>query len=480
VASRVIAAIRRSAVLAAALSFILPGLGQGWIGARRRAIIMAAPIMLLVGIVLLVVATQGSYRTAGLLIQPNVLIGLLVANVVLLAYRSGAIVDAFRLARRRWPSDGSASRNGPGLFGLGALLGVTLLMHSWFGLVTYKTYDTVATVFHDTNPTATPSPTPAGTVDPSAVPTPTRAPTPEPTPLPVWSDNGRLDLLLIGGDAGPGRFSLRTDTMILLSVDVATGRSAMFGIPRNLTHVPLPDGPADAFDCRCFPDLLNSLFTYASANPQWFPGSDDDRGYIAVQDAIAKLTGLQIDGQVVVTLQGFVRLVDQLGGLDIYVPYSVYDARYPPPDGGRNVELWIPAGQQHMNGWTTLAYARSRHQDNDYNRMDRQQLVLRSLRRQLDPCVLIPRIPELLDIARDSLWTNVPVSQLPELFSLGARVDSGSIARYQFWPPDIREQLDSESINLIRTVVRTPFDNQPSPTPRPSGTPASATPAPVC
>lgn len=479
-ASRVIAAIRRSAVLAAALSFVLPGLGQGWTGARRRAIILAAPIMLLAGIGLLVVITQGSYRVAGLLLQPSVLIGLLVVNLLLLAYRSGAIVDAFRLARRRWPAGGGNARSGAGYFGLGVLLGVTLLMHSWFGLVTYKTYDTVAAITHDTGATPTPSPTPAGTVDPSAVPTPTRAPTPEPTPLPVWSDNGRLDLLLIGGDAGPGRWSLRTDTMILLSVDVATGRSAMFGIPRNLTHVPLPEGPDGAFECRCYPELLNSLFTYASAHPEWFPGSDDNRGYIAVQDAIAKLTGLQIDGQVVVTLQGFVRLVDQLGGVDINVPYSVYDERYPPPDGGSNVELWIPAGQQHMNGWTTLAYARSRHQDNDYNRMDRQQLVLRALRRQLDPCVLIPRIFELLDVAKDSLWTNVPVSQLPELFSLAARVDPGAIARYQFWPPDIREHLDIESINLIRTMVRTPFRSQPSPTPVPSGTQASPTPAPVC
>lgn len=74
---------------------------------------MAAPIMLLDGIVLLVVVTQGSYRTAGLLLQPNVLIGLLVANVVLLAYSSGAIVDAFRLTRRRWPTP-ARIRNGSG------------------------------------------------------------------------------------------------------------------------------------------------------------------------------------------------------------------------------------------------------------------------------------------------------------------------------------------------------------------------------
>jgi LCP family protein required for cell wall assembly len=479
VASRVVAAIRRSAVLAAALSFVWPGLGQGWAGAWRRALLLAAPMMLLAGIGLLVFVTQGTYRTAGLLLQPTVLLALLLVNTVVLAYRSGAIVDAFQVARRRWPAAGGVPRQGGSLFALGVLLGATVLMHSWIGLVTYKTYDTVVSVFHE--PEATPTPTPEPTTNPSASPTATPQPTPEPTPEPVWSDNGRLDLLLIGGDAGPGRWSLRTDTMILLSVDVATGRAALFGIPRNMINVPLPDGPADFFECRCYPDLLNSLFTYAIAHPEYFPGVDEERGYRAVQDAIATLTGADIDGQVVVTLNGFVRLVDALGGLDINVPYAVYDARYPPPDGSSNVEIYIPAGQQHMNGWTALAYARSRHQDNDYNRMDRQQLVLRALRRQVDPCILIPRITELLDVARDSLWTNVPIAQLPDLFSLGARVDAGSIARYQFWPPTIKERLDGVSIALVQRWVATAFDNPPTPTPIPSasGTPA-ATPAPLC
>ena len=470
-ASRVGAAIRHSAVLAAALSFLWPGLGQGWAGARRRALLFAAPMMLLVAAALLVLLVQGRARAFGLLLQPGVLLVLLGLNVVVLAYRLLAIVDAYRVANRRWPA---AARGQTAIAAvlLGAVLGGTLLMHGWLGLVGYKTYDTVASIFHTAEPTPTPSPTP--TLPPGETPGPTPEPTPIPTPAPVWSDNGRLDLLLVGGDAGPGRWSLRTDTMILLSVDIATGRAAMFGIPRNLFNVPLPEGPDQAFACHCYPELLNSLFVHAMAHPEDFPGADAERGYMAVQNAIAKMTGLQIDGQVVVTLQGFIRIVDALGGLEMTTRDSVYDSHYPDPLSTRNVVVSISRGYHDFDGWHALAYARSRHQDNDYNRMDRQQEVLRALRAQLDPCTLIPRIPELLDIAKTSLWTNIPVERLPDIFEIGARVDPGGIARYQFWPPNINERLDIESVNRIRKMVRIAFMG-PVPTPDPS---ASATPAP--
>ena len=272
--------------------------------------------------------------------------------------------------------------------------------------------------------------------------------------------------------------SLRAAPRSVISVDVTTGRSALFGVPRNLVNVPLPDEPAEAFDCRCFPDQLNLLFMYAVAHPESFPGADEDRGYRAVQDAIAMLTGLQLDGQVVVTLGGFVRLVDAIGGR-MTTQDSIYDENYPDPLSTRNVVLSIPRGYHTFDGWHALAYARSRHQDNDYNRMKRQQEVLRALRRELDPCTLVPRIPELLDIARQSLWTNVPVEQLPDLFEIGARVNPTTIASYQFWPPDIHERLDVESINRVRLMVRAAFSEPPpSATPGPSSTATTAPTAP--
>lgn len=428
-------------------------------------------LLLVAGALLLVV--QGKGRALGILLQPNVLIALLALNVAVLVYRLVAIVDAYRAAVRRWPPPPERGQAAIAVVLLGAVVGGTLLMHGWIGVVGFKTYDTFAAISH---PFSTATPVPTASMLPGQTPGPTPVPTPVPTPQPAWGDDGRLDLLLIGADAGPGRWSLRTDTMILLSVEVATGRAALFGIPRNLVNVPLPDGPNKAFACGCFPDLLNGLFVYAMAHPEFFPGVDEERGYRAVQEAIAKLTGLQIDGQVVVTLQGFVHLVDALGGLNMTTPTSIYDAKYPDPMSTHDVKLFIPAGQHHFDGWHALAYARSRHQDNDYNRMNRQQEVLRALRAELNPCTLIPRIPDLLDIARASLWTNIPVSQLPDIFEIGARVQPGSIASYQFWPPDIHESLDIESINRVRLMVRTAFFG-PAPTAVPSAS-GEATPAP--
>ena len=432
----------------------------------------AVPMMLLLSAGVVVMIVQGKARSLGLLLQPGVLLPLIALNIAVLVYRLFAIVDAYRVASRRWPPIPEYGRAAAGLVVLGLMLGATLLMHGWLGFVGIKAYDTVVAISHRFS---TATPVPAASRSPGETPGPTPEPTPIPTPEPAWGDNGRLDLLLIGGDAGPGRFSLRTDTMVILSIDGRTGRAALFGVPRNLVNVPLPDGPAQAFDCRCYPEQLNSLYTYAIAHPEIFVGPDDERGYRAVQEAIARLTGLQIDGQVVVTLGGFIRLVDALGGLDMTTKDSVYDATYPDPYyAKRDVSVYIARGFHHFDGWNALAYARSRHQDNDYNRMNRQQEVLLALRQQLDPCTLIPRIPELLDIARDSLWTNIPIQRLPDLLAIGASVRPGTVATYQFWPPDIHEHLDPESISRVQLIAGTAFRLIPMPTaaPSPSETPA--------
>jgi LCP family protein required for cell wall assembly len=472
--TRMLAALRRSSILAAFLSFVLPGLGQGWLGRVRRGLILALPVMLLIGFAVGTYLQQGRARLLGILLQPSVLVALLVINVILLFWRVGAIVDAYRIGlggTLRWDRQSLGWRGAT----VGLMLIVTLGMHLGFGYLGVKTYGTVAAIF------ATPEPTASPTVAPSvAIPsgstlpaTPTPLPTPRPTEVPTWYTDGRLDVLLVGGDAGPGRSSLRTDTMILLSVDVITARAALFGIPRNMFNVPLPDGPAALFPgCNCYPDLLNSLFRFAMDRPQIFRGGDQ-RGYLALQDAVGQMTGLQLDGMVVVTLQGFVRLIDALGGLDITTPYNLYDATYPDEDGTHHDVIWIPAGQHHLDGHLALAYARSRHQDNDYNRMERQQLVLTALRRQICPSDLVFRIPELLDVARDSLWTNLPVSELPDLLELGDRVRLDRLAKYQFWPPDIPEYLTPAAVADIHQIVANPWT--PVPTPAPSG----VTPAPT-
>jgi LCP family protein required for cell wall assembly len=354
-----------------------------------------------------------------------------------------------------------------------ALLTVTIGTHVLIGTQVVAARDTVAAVFQDEEGLeeddgfgefveATPSPTPTPyvvnigggpTLDVSIPPTPTPAPTPKPDPL----SDGRLDVLLIGADSGPGRWSLRTDTLVVLSVDVASGEAALFSIPRNMVNVPLPKESRRAFTCRCFPQMINGLYVYAQGHPGQFPGKDDVRGLRAVQMAIGTLIGRKLDGMVVVQLQGFVKLINAVGGLDINVPEAVYDHRYPLENGNGYVEVYIKKGKQHMTGRKALMYARSRHQDSDYGRMERQQIVLTALGRQLQKESLLVQLPELMRIAKKHLWTNLKRRDLPALMQLAERTDIKGMKRVRFIPPTYDEYLDRATIRRIRKVVNDVF-----------------------
>jgi LCP family protein required for cell wall assembly len=257
--------------------------------------------------------------------------------------------------------------------------------------------------------------------------------------------------------------------MIVLSVDVATHRAAMFGIPRNIVNAPLAPEDAGAFPNGRFPQFLNGLYVYAMDNPTTFPGGDA-RGFRAVTGAVQELVGVPLDGAMVVDLNGFVDLVDAVGGLWIDIPSSLYDSRYPRPDGLGYIQVSISAGCQKLNGTRALEYARSRHQDDDYGRMRRQQSVLVALDREVDPVALLPQVPHLLDIAKDNLWTTIQPNEIADLAVLAAHVDSRQIRTIELSPPKYPEFLNGKEIKAIQARVQTIFaapsaSAAPSPTP---------------
>jgi LCP family protein required for cell wall assembly len=341
-----------------------------------------------------------------------------------------------------------------------------------------RAYQAANTIFVDPNtgfqiPQASFTPGPTGTpaAPPTGPVTEPPAPTPTPIPVPAWAQDGRLNLLLIGSDAGPGRWMARTDTMVVLSVDVASGRAALFGIPRNLENVPLPPESAAAFANGRYPFLLTSLYVYAVQHPKQFPGGDA-AGFRAVSGAIQELVGQPLDGAIVVNLNGFVDLVDAVGGLWVDIPFGLYDAHYPKPDGSGYIEISFKSGCQHLDGERALEYARSRHQDSDYGRMRRQQRVLVSLAHELDPIGLLPEVPKLLDIAQDNLWTTIDQNEIANLAVLAARVDSRDIQTISLAPPTYPEYLRTADIKRIQALVATIFDNPTaSPSPTPDSTP---------
>ena len=465
---------------AALLSAVIPGLGQARLGANRRGALIALPFVGLIVVVAVaaILDPKGALHT---ILSAGVLVLVLVFVIVLAVYHLAAIMDAFRLGLRlRGAKDPRLSK--------GRALGSPLLLASLAGVIAFygiiefvgvRAYQASQAIFVDPGtgfqiPVASfaprPSPTPGVTGPISEPPTPTATP----VPGPPWAADGRLNLLLIGSDAGPGRWLARTDTMIVLSVDVASGRAALFGIPRNIINVPLPPESADAFRNGRFPQFLNALYVYATQHPKEFPGGDA-RGFRAVTGAVQELVGVPLDGAVVVNLNGFVDLVDAIGGLWIDPPYSVFDKHYPLPNGLGYIQISIPAGCHKLSGVRALEYARSRHMDSDYGRMQRQQRVLIALARQLDPIALLSRVPELLDVAQENLLITVPMDQIADMAVLAARVDTGDIQTIQFTPPKYPEFLNTKSIQRIRDRVATVFDAPAeAPATAPSATPGTA------
>jgi polyisoprenyl-teichoic acid--peptidoglycan teichoic acid transferase len=500
----------RAAPFAATLSFLLPGLGQLALGRPRRALLLALPFLSLVVAAVVVLAPDPT-EALDLALRPEAVPVLLACLAVLLVIHLGAILDAERLARAIRQPVGRAGVVASGV--LAVLLVATLGAYGGVGYVGAEAGDTLGQVFLPEDPgsdfaipepswgpdesadagptdeaigggtavpaTRAPSGAPSASVPalPSVVPSgspsspPSVSPsvgptaTPRPTARPAWAADGRLNLLLIGSDAGPDRWSLRTDTIIVLSVEVKTGRAALFGFPRNLIGVPLPPESAGAVPGGRFPGLLNALYVYAMGHPKAFPGGDA-RGLRAVAGAVQELAGVRLDAMVVINLAGFVRLVDELGGLWIDIPERLVDSNYPIEDGTAWIHLHFEPGCQHLDGRMALAYARSRHQDSDYGRMRRQQAVLLALRRQVDPLALVPKVPALLSVARDTLWTTIRRQDVRGLASVAARVDPRRVARVLFVPSTYPEHLDSATIRRIQARVRTIFD-RPAPSPDP-------------
>ncbi|ROO88577.1 LytR family transcriptional attenuator [Actinocorallia herbida] len=252
----------------------------------------------------------------------------------------------------------------------------------------------------------------------------------------VLAGKKRLNVLLLGGDSGRNRFGVRTDSVTLASVDTRTGDTVLLGLPRNLEHVPMPQGPArqrfpDGFagDGALTPGLLNEVYQYAEEHPEMVPGvPDGKRGPALIKQTVAGVLGLPVDYYVLADMKGFAQLVDAMGGVWLRIPEDITFGKY---DEGR-----LAAGYRRLSGTEALWYGRSRTFSSDYVRMARQKCLLRAIARQADPGRVLTRFEQLAVAARHTIATDVPQKMLPSLLKLAGRVkDGGKITSLQFTPP---------------------------------------------
>jgi LCP family protein required for cell wall assembly len=231
--------------------------------------------------------------------------------------------------------------------------------------------------------------------------------------LPRWTGTERITILLLGVDerAQWDEPAWRTDTMMVATLDPVTLRAGVLSIPRDL-WVEVPG------------------YSHNKVNTAHFIGDADDYpggGPALAAETVERALGIEIDYYVRVNFQGFIDLVNEIGGIEIYVEETIDDPLYPDYNYGYD-PLYIEAGQHHFDGEMALKYARTRHTFNgDFDRIRRQQEVaLAVLEKITQPGTitrLITRAPEIYAKVEDSISTDLKLDQMMALAVLASEVD---------------------------------------------------------
>lgn len=417
------AAPRSSPLGAATASAIFPGWGQLRTGHRAFGLALVTGSALFIVAAATAIAQEGMLGVIGWLVNPEVLLALVVVNLLIATVRVWSTTHAWVIGGGRPVS----------LILMGLVL-VVGIPHAAVGYYMFETRSTLMTVFAvppapipmavaDSSTSTTESTTTTTTTLPATTETvrhtlgpPQTNPPPTTTTLHMGTE--RFTVLLLGGDSGPGRRGLRTDSVIVVTVNTVTGDAAVMGLPRNLGGLTFSDGSE-------FPGLgrgmLNEVYQWGQRNPDRFEGMDP--GASAVADVVASLLGLPIDNFVLVDMAGFARMIDLLGGVVVEVKREVRAPLYDPSDGSHTM-ITIPPGPQTLSGDLALAFARSRTGSNDYDRMGRQRCLLAAVADQVEPLSLFAHLPDLLHAVEDNVTTDIPLSKIPYIVNLAPIVSS--------------------------------------------------------
>ena len=256
--------------------------------------------------------------------------------------------------------------------------------------------------------------------------------------------DGRYNIMLLGGDAGADRTGLRPDSISVASIDAETGATTIVGIPRNLYDAPFVAGSPlygdypDGYDCGddC---LVSFLYTYGEEHPDLYPDAESrgsNAGVEAMRDAVEGITGLTVQYYALIDMQGFVDLIDALGGIQVDVQQRI------PINGGVdgngqpiNVDGWIEPGDQKLDGYHALWYARARHGTSDYDRMARQREVQQALLSQFQPATVLSKFQAVASAGVQTVDTDIPQGALAAFVDLAVKAKSQQITSLELVPP---------------------------------------------
>lgn len=298
------------------------------------------------------------------------------------------------------------------------------------------------------------------------------------------AEHGRINVLLLGGDAGEDRTGLRPDSITVASIDVQTGRTVLFSLPRNLQHAPFPaDSPLHAkypngyyCEVKNLADacMLNGIHTLAVQNKKLFKGVKYP-GVEATAGVVGETLGLKINYWAMIDIKGFRQLIDAVGGIRLDINKRVPIGSL---SGPRGVYDWIEPGKNvRLGGYKAVWFARSREYSTDYERMVRQKCVMNAMLRQLNPTTVLTKFQAIAAAGEQIVATNVPTGDLGTLLDLAMKGKNLPMSSVSFTPPLIEPA--TPDLAKIRTVVADRIAASEALDASPSATPSASASAPT-
>jgi LCP family protein required for cell wall assembly len=232
-----------------------------------------------------------------------------------------------------------------------------------------------------------------------------------------------INFLLIGSDLRSGS-SFRTDTMVVAILRPDEGQVSLISIPRDLwVSIPGWDN-----------NRINTAYQHGIS--VGYPGG----GPGLLKDTIQYNLGIRIDHTAMVDFDGFRKIVDTLGGVDIpvscpYTDWKLIDPSYNPENENNWFLYTVNPGIIHMDGDLALWYARSRQKSSDFDRGRRQQEVLRAIFTQALRAGTLTRIPELYTDVKDSVETDLGLGDILQLALYAPKMTNADIRSYYIRPP---------------------------------------------
>ncbi len=252
-----------------------------------------------------------------------------------------------------------------------------------------------------------------------------------------WDGANRVTLLLLGldyRDWEEGQGAARTDTMILLTVDPVSRTAGILSIPRDL-WVNIPSYEYGKINTAYY---LGEVYNLEGGGPG-----------LAIK-TVEEMLGITINYYAQVDFFAFERFIDIIGGIVVDVPEEM---SVDPIGPGNTVTL--PAGQQRLNGATSLAYARNRDTlGGDFDRAQRQQQVIMAVRNQVMDLemlnVLIQKSPLLYNELSKGIHSNLTLDEMIRLAWLAQQISPENIHRGAIGIDQVTITVSPDGLDILQ------------------------------